>query len=280
VTERRSRWLLVLVLAGQLVLLSSQIPGASRGQSLLETFSLRAVAPLAQAVHAGSEAVGGVRQKIRTRGDLQRENEELHLRVKQLEEERIAYFGLQGRLERLEEAVRYEPPEGGSVRAVDVVHVDYGDWFQTLILHVGRSGARPQQPVVTSDGLLGRVTVAAGPFAKVQLVIDRAASVGAMNQRTRRQGIVRGGPGGSMEMDFVPLQADVRVGDLVVTAGIDGVFPRGLPLGQVVAVEPGNELFHRIRLRPAVEFGRLDQVYLLETAPIAEELVESSDAQR
>lgn len=277
-TERRSRWLLVLVLAGQLVLLSSQVPGAARDQSLLETLSLRSVAPLAHAVFAGSETIGDMRQRVRTRRDLQRENDELQRKVALLEEERIAHFGLEGRLEQLEEAVRYEPPAGGSVRAVDVVHVDYGDWFQTLILHVGRSGARVQQPVVTSKGLIGRVTVVAGPFAKVQLVIDRAASVGAMNERTRRQGIVRGGPDGSLEMDFVPLQADVRAGDRVVTAGIDGVFPRGLPLGKVVSVEPGNELFHRIRLLPAVDFGRLDQVFLFETTAVADQLVGTSDA--
>ena len=73
-------------------------------------------------------------------------------------------------------------------------------------------------------------------------------------------------------MDFVPLQADVVVGDTVLSAGIDGVFPRGFAIGTVTAVEPGNELFHRIRLRPAVDFGEIDQVFLLEREPFPEEL--------
>lgn len=280
-TERRSHWLLVLVLAGQLVLLSSQVPGQGRDRSLLETLSLRTVAPLARAVATASETFGSLRQRIRTRAQLQLENEALRQRLEVLETERIRYFGLEGRLQRLEEAVRYEPPAaGGTVRAVDVVHVDYGAWFQTLALYVGKEGARVQQPVVTSDGLLGRVVMVAGPFAKVQLVTDRAASVGAMNARTRRQGIARGGPDATLEMDFVPLQADVAVGDRIVTAGIDGVFPRGLPIGRVISVEPGNELFHRIRLTPEVDFGRLDQVFLLEVEPVPEILVEPSDARR
>jgi rod shape-determining protein MreC len=279
VTERQSRWLLVLVLAAQLVLLSSQVPGSNRDQSLLETLSLRAVAPFARVVSAGGRGLAGVRQSLRSRKQLQQENQELRGRLGFLEEERVRFFGLERRLERLDEAVLYEPPVSGPVRAADVVHVDYGSWYQTLILYAGKGGARRQQPVVTSEGLLGRVVVVAGPFAKVQLITDRAASVGAMVERTRRQGVARGGREGMLEMDFVPLQADVVVGDRIVTAGIDGIFPRGLPVGRVTAVAPGNELFHRIRVQPAVDFGRLDQVYLLEIEPVPEDLVETSDAE-
>jgi rod shape-determining protein MreC len=278
VTERRSRWLLVLVLVGQLVLLSLQAPGSSADQSLLETVTLRAVAPLGRIVFAGGGVLGAGREWFRSRSALREENETLVERVRTLEEERIRFFGLEEQLERLEAAVRYQPPGEGQVRAVDVVHVDFGEWFQTMILYVGEGGARFQQPVLTANGVIGRVAVVAGPYAKVQLIIDRAASVGAMNERTRRQGIVRGGEGVSLEMDFVPLQADVSVGDRIVTAGIDGVYPRGLPLGDVVAVEPGNELFYHIRLTPTVDFGQLDQVFLLETEPIAGELLEDVDA--
>jgi len=131
------------------------------------------------------------------------------------------------------------------------------------------------QPVVSGDGLVGRVVVAAGPYAKVQLIADRSASVGGMIERTRRQGVVRGAGRGSLELDFVPLQADVRVGDMVVTAGIDGIYPRGIPVGQVVEVEPGGELFHKIRMAPTVDFGVLEVVYLLDREPVPAEVKEA-----
>ena len=73
----------------------------------------------------------------------------------------------------------------------------------------------------------------------------------------------------------MPLQADVRVGDVVLTAGIDGIYPRGIPVGTVVAVEPGSELFHNIRLSPRVDFGVLDVVYLIEVNPRASRTVPS-----
>ena len=94
--------------------------------------------------------------------------------------------------------------------------------------------------------------------------------------RTRRQGVVRGGGRGSggLELDYVPLQADVRPGDRVLTAGIDGVYPRGIPVGIVVSVEQGGQLFHRIQLAPAVDFGSLDQVYLLDYEAVPQKVKE------
>ncbi len=134
--------------------------------------------------------------------------------------------------------------------------------------------------VVSPVGLVGRLVLVAPPYAKVQLITDRSASVGAMIERTRRQGVVRGTQSGALELDFVPLQSDVRVGDRVRTAGIDGIYARGIPVGTVVSVEPGSELFHRIQLRPAVDFGRLDQVFVVERETVPEEIKEAAlDAQ-
>jgi rod shape-determining protein MreC len=102
-----------------------------------------------------------------------------------------------------------------------------------------------------------------------------------MIQRTRRQGVIRGSGEGSLELDYIPAQADVRVGDLVVTAGIDGIYPRGVPVGSIAAVAAGAELFHRIRVMPLVDFGLLDQVFVLDRESIPEELLEDlPDASR
>jgi rod shape-determining protein MreC len=235
------------------------------------------VAPVASMVTATADAIVKVQSRLRSRRQLLSENRVLRRRLQELEEEHIGFFGLEEDLKRLSSAVDYEAPGGGPVQVADVVHIDHRSWLQTLVVYVGEGEAGAQQPVVTSEGLVGRVVVVAGGFAKVQLVTDGAASVGAMIERTRRQGIVHGGEHGTLELDFVPLQADVRVGDAVVSAGIDGVFPRGLPIGKINSVEPGNELFHRIRLTPAVDFGRLDQVYLLEREELAELTPESPD---
>jgi rod shape-determining protein MreC len=112
--------------------------------------------------------------------------------------------------------------------------------------------------------------LSAGAYAKIQLITDRSASVGALIERNRRQGVIRGNGEGTLELDYVPVQADVRVGDLVVTAGIDGVYPRGVPVGSIAAIAAGTELFHRIRVVPLVDFGLLDQVFILDREAIRE----------
>jgi rod shape-determining protein MreC len=129
------------------------------------------------------------------------------------------------------------------------------------------------QPVVTPEGLVGRVVEVAGPYAKVQLITDRAAAASAVIARTRRQALVRGGSD-LLELDFVPLQASVLPGDRVLTAGTDGIYPRGIPIGTVVEVGDSGELFREVAVAPAVDFAFLDRVYLLERGRIPDGLIE------
>ncbi|MFL6199678.1 MAG: rod shape-determining protein MreC [Thermoanaerobaculia bacterium] len=266
--ERRTGWVLIVVLVAQLVYLA--VRGARSGDTWLESAGLRVLGPAARMVTSVPTSLGELREGMRLRGTLQdenahlrHENEELRLRLLQLSD-------LENDMRRLGAAVEYTTPPVGGIRAVDVVYVDHASWLRTLVIYTGGAPARMNQPVLSSSGLVGRVVTVAGPYAKVQLITDRAASVGAMILRTRRQGVVRGsglGQGG-LDLDYVPHQADVKPGDRVLTAGIDGVYPRGIPIGTVVKVESGGQLFHRIHVAPAVDLGALDQVYLLDHSPV------------
>ena len=273
--ERRTGWVLSVVLVAQLVYLA--VRGAQAGDTWMESVGLRVLGPAARTVTSVPTSLGEFREGLRLRGSLQdenarlrRENEELRLRLLQLSD-------LENDMRRLGAAVEYSTPPVGGIRAVDVVYVDHASWLRTLVIYTGGRPARVNQPVLSSSGLVGRVVTVAGPYAKVQLITDRAASVGAMILRTRRQGVVRGsGLGqGDLELDYVPRQADVKPGDRVLTAGIDGVYPRGIPIGTVVKVESGGQLFHRIHVATAVDLGALDQVYLLDHTPIPPDVKEA-----
>jgi rod shape-determining protein MreC len=275
VDERRTVWVLIVVLVAQLVYLAVQ--GAQAGDTWLESAGLRVLGPAARTVTSVPTSFKDFREGLRLRGSLQtenarlrRENEDLRLRLLQLSD-------LENDMRRLGAAVEYTTPPAGNIRAVDVVYVDHASWLRTLVLFTGGQPARLNQPVLSSLGLVGRVVTVAGPYAKAQLITDSAASVGAMILRTRRQGVVRGSrqAEGGLELDYVPRQADVKPGDRVLTAGIDGVFPRGIPIGTVVKVERGGQLFHRIHVTPSVDLGALDQVYLLEHTPIPPEVKEA-----
>ena len=262
--ERRTGWVLIVVLVGQLVYLAIQ--GARAGETRLEAVGLRLLGPMARTVTGAPRSAAEFREGIKLRGTLQEENERLRREVETLRLRLMRLTDIEGEMLRLGSAVRYPTPPAGRIRAADIVYADHASWLRTLVLYTGDVPARKNQPVLSPAGLVGRVITEAGPYAKVQLITDRAASVSGMVLRTRRQGVVRGGGRGSgvLELDYVPLQADVRPGDRVLTAGIDGIYPRGIPIGTVIAVEKGGQLFHRIQLAPAVDFGALDQVYLLD----------------
>ncbi|HVT60003.1 MAG TPA: rod shape-determining protein MreC [Thermoanaerobaculia bacterium] len=274
--ERRTGYLLLLVLVSQLVFVAVQGARGGGGPTYLERLGLRLVGPPARAVASAAHGVAAGRQQLRLQRGLLEENRRLREQVEALELRLLRLEDMAGEMHRLGSAVRYATPLLGQIRAVDVVYADYTSWLRTLLVYTGREPAAVNQPVLAPAGLVGRVVTVSGPYAKVQLITDRAASVGGMITRNRRQGVVRGSgqEGAALSLEYVPLSADVRLGDQVLTAGIDGVYPRGIPVGTVAAVDAGGgQMFHRIRLAPAVDLGSLDQVYLLEHAAVPQELL-------
>ncbi len=263
-TERQTGWLLVVVLVGQLILVASQVTAGDSSKSQLAAFGLRLTAPIARAAHGGIGSVSSMRNHFHGRRGLLRENERLRQEVEGLRLELTHFYGLDEEAERLAQAIGFSRQERGDLRMAEVLYLDRSSWLRNMLIYAGRTDIEINQPVLAADGLVGRIVLVKGSYAHVQLLIDAAASVSAMVERTRRQALVQGTNSGGLELIYLPLQADIQVGDLVATAGIDGVFPRGIPIGTVTSVEPGDELFHRIQLEPAVDLNRLDRVYTLD----------------
>lgn len=271
-SERRTVWLLVFVLLAQFLLLAGQVADPGGRGTRLEAAVLRIVGPLTRLVAGTTRLVEGFSRGFVLRRTLLEENRRLRQEVAELNREVLRGRGTQDELRRLAEALDYARSEDAPLRVADIVYIDHASGLQALVLYVGEGAVRVNQPVVAAAGLVGRVVVTGGRYAKVQLITDRAATVGAQVERTRRQGIVRGAESGLLELEFVPLQADIRVGDRIVTAGIDGVYPRGIAIGTVTSVERGSDLFHEVRLVPAINLGRLDQVYVLDRTPVPDEI--------
>jgi rod shape-determining protein MreC len=122
--------------------------------------------------------------------------------------------------------------------------------------------------VISPAGVVGRVHLTSARAARVQMLIDLNAAAGAMIERTRAQGLVAG-QGTTLRMDYVPNTSDVKQGDLVVTSGIDKIYPKGFVIGTVESVSRGSGIFHEIVVRPAVDFSQLEEVLVVTTLPPA-----------
>jgi rod shape-determining protein MreC len=261
--ERAANLGVVALLLAQLGLLTTQLRERGGGPSRLEETALGLVAPVARAVNGTLDLARDTGAGFKSNEALREEVTRLEREVSELRMEKQRLQALDQQVERLSNALGYKAPFAGEIRLADVVYIDHTSWLQTLFLFMPGRQATPGSPVSTGDGLVGRVILAEGSYAKVQLVTDRASGVGAMIERTRRQGIVRGAGRDGLTLEYVPLQADVQVGDRVLSSGTDGLYPRGVPIGTVLEVSPGGELFHSIQLAPAVDFGQLDSVFVL-----------------
>ena len=138
--------------------------------------------------------------------------------------------------------------------------------FRTLTIDRGtRDGVRADMSVIAPAGVVGRLVVPSVRSAKVQLLIDRNAAAGAIIERTRAQGVVVGSGDDKLRLDYVSEVFDVVAGDIVITSGIDGIYPKGFIIGRIESVERVGGSYKRILVKPAVDFSALEEVLVVLT---------------
>ena len=149
----------------------------------------------------------------------------------------------------------------------EVIAREWGGWVRSLTVNRGRGDdVRRLTAVISPDGLVGRIAEVRTGASIVQVLTDPSSTVGAHALRTRTPGIVEGEPRGTIRFKYMARDgARLSVDDVIVTSGLGGVFPRGIPIGRVRAVDDdrGSALFHYALLAPVVDFARVDEVLLV-----------------
>lgn len=138
--------------------------------------------------------------------------------------------------------------------------------FRTATLNRGRSsGIGEGFAVISGDGVVGRIVTVSPHAARVLLLDDHASGVDALVRRSRARGIVEGGSQAGCRLKYVQRREDIRLGDLVITSGLDGIFPKGLAIGHIVSLgEEEHGLYQTAQIRPSVEFAKLEEVLVVE----------------
>jgi len=152
----------------------------------------------------------------------------------------------------------------------EIIARDWGGWIRALTVNRGRGDKIARlTAVISPDGLVGRVVEVRPGASIVQVLTDPASTVGAHVVRTRTPGIVEGEPSGALRFKYMARDgAQIEVGDVLVTSGQGGLFPRGIPVGRVRSIDDrGAALFHYAVLEPAVNFSRIDDVLLITGEP-------------
>lgn len=238
------------------------------GSGRLDAAAALVAAPLQAGVTGALGGLSALGETLFGGARLRRENAELRRELVRLRQEVETGRERIAEAARLERMLQLRERVAPAVLAAGVIGRDASGLYRTVIIDRGAAdGLRRQQAVLAAEGVVGRVVKVFPRSALVLLLTDRSSGVDALVQRTRDQGVVQGRGAELCELRYLAREAQIEVGDALVTSGMDGVFPKGIRVGQVSRVEKGGYLFQGVEVRPAAALDRLEEVWVVLAAP-------------
>jgi len=263
--RRRVAVFLVLLLL-TLVLLSSQTRTADRRDAgVIGRVILTALWPVQAGMVRIADGLTQTWERFREIGRLRVENARLRAQVESLNREVAQLREAATAVDRLERLLGLRGQVSYRSVAARVVGRDPARWFSTVVVDRGsRDGVRSNAPVVTPEGVVGRI-IEVTPFAsRVLLIADSRSAVGVIVQNSRDPAVVEGRSMERLHLKYLSRAARVASGDLLITSGLGGVFPRGLVVGRIVTVErEEGALLQEAEVEPAARLDRLEELLIL-----------------
>lgn len=259
----RALGLLGIVAGVCLVLLTLQMRGRSVGAS----DALAVVTTPIQTVLARvNRATLGVWGTYRDWKNVRAENRRLRDETQRLRVEALRVTETDAENQRLRRLLTLKESLPLETMAGEIIAREWGGWVRSLTINRGRGDAVARlTAVIAPEGLVGRIVDVRAGSSVVQVLTDPASTVGAHVVRTRTPGIIEGEPRGTLRFKYMARDGSgIQVGDVVVTSGLGGLFPGGIPIGRVRTIDDrGSALFSYAQVTPAVDFARIDEVLLL-----------------
>jgi rod shape-determining protein MreC len=274
--RQRAGYLFLAVTLGHILLISAQV-NTRGGVPVLESVTFGTLAEIQRGASAALSSVQRVWNGYIGLRHVQSENQRLTKALQEAQAELQQQRALADRSRSLERLLDLRDRSNLTTMAAEIIAAGASPEFRTLTIDKGaRDGVSADMAVIAPNGVVGRVVLPSARAAKIQLLVDRNAAAGALVERSRAQGVATGSGDELLSLQYVPEIADVVVGDLVVTSGIDGIFPKGYVIGRIESVERSGGSFKNIAVRPAVDFTSLEEVLIVLTPTPAQEAAEGS----
>lgn len=274
--RQRTGWLFAVVIVGHLILISAQAQTGS-GVPILETLVFGVFARVQGAATSAVATVQHTWQDYFALQQIRRENEALKAEVAQLRIGLQSERTVAGQSRELQDLLELRREFPLATIAARVIGGGASPEFRTMTIDKGtEDGLRPDMAVIAPAGVVGRIIQPSRRAAKVQLLIDSDAAAGALVERTRVQGVVVGIKN-ALRLDHVSSSADIKLGDRIVTSGIEGIFPpppaidgkypRGFVIGHIESLDRRPDNYENVIVRPAVDFSSLETVLVVLRRP-------------
>jgi len=262
----RNLIVLVGVLFAQVLGLAVQVKRTTDSEStrLIRIWAVGAVTPLEKALVWAQTSSRNVWHNYFYLRGVRAENRSLKQQIERMSLEQVRMSQDADQARRLQALLAFKEQFISQTMAAQVIGGSGSESSRSVYIDKGESdGIKPDMAVITADGIVGKVLRVYGSSSLVLLINDQTSGVGALLDKTRLQGILRGTPSGEVVLEKVMSDETVPAGEMVLTSGGDGIFPKGLLVGRVTKVSPGSELFLNIRVRPAADLSRLEEVLVV-----------------
>jgi rod shape-determining protein MreC len=287
ISRYRNLTLLAILLFAQVLGLAIQVKRSSDNTPtrLIRIWAVDAVTPFERGIVFVQNGVGNIWHGYFYLRGVRQENRTLKQRIQQLEIERASLREDAEQAHRLQALFGFKERYIAKTVAAQVIGLSGSEQSRSIYIDKGsKDGIKPDQAVITADGVVGKVLRGVQDHvSSVLLINDQTSGVGAILANSRLQGVLRGTPTGEVVLEKVMSDEAVQPGEKVLTSGGDRVFPKGLSVGSVAKVSPGPELFLTIRVKPAADLNRLEEVLVItdeerrEPAEVAGEHLRAAD---
>lgn len=257
---------LVVLMVGSFIGISLQVRDPA-GTTFFARGAMAALAPAQAGVSACARTIDGVWEGYLALAGVRTENQGLRREVDSLRCEIALLREEIARAGRTEEFLRFQREASLTGVVARVTGESPDPWTKAISLEAGSaSGVRRGMPVVTPRGVVGRIHQVSEGSSLATLVTDRSSAVPVLVGASRSRAILEGENAGTCALKYLERAAQVEVGDQVISSGLGGVFPPGLPVGTVSQVlKKGAGLYQYAKVVPSVHLDRLEEVMVLTT---------------
>lgn len=263
----RNLIILVLVLCLQLLGLAVQVrtgTNEAKDTRLIRIWTAGAITPFERAVVWVQNSTGNLWHNYFYLRGVRAENRQLKEQIEQMRLEQVRLSEDAAQAHRLQNLLAFKEQFISKTVAAQVIGTSGSDFSRIVYIDKGENaGIKADMAVITADGVVGKVLLVGLSEARVLLISDQSSGVGAILEKSRLQGVLRGTPNGEVVLERVMSDEAVQPGETVLTSGGDQIFPKGLRVGTVTKVATGKDLFLSIRIKPAANLGRLEEVLVL-----------------
>jgi rod shape-determining protein MreC len=266
ISRYRNVTILVVVLFAQVLGLAVQVRRSTQDEStrLIRVWAVDAVTPLEKSIVWFQSSVSNLWHNYFYLRGVRQENRDLKLQIERLRIEQVRLNQDAEQARRLQALLGFKEQFISKTMAAQVIGSSGSEQSRSIYIDKGsRDGVKQDMAVITAEGVVGKVLRVFRSTSQVLLVNDQTSGVGAILEKSRLQGVLRGTALGEVVLEKVMSDETVQPGERVVTSGGDQIFPKGLPVGTVTKVSPGPELFLNIRVKPAADLSRLEEVLVI-----------------